>query len=584
MSLKESTGEVPLYLRARAKLRSWQRHASPRVVTWIKEGVKVPLLGKLEPFDRTIRWRKTGFMMEEGGAVQAAESEVQRLLKSGVLEKVEVGQALFVSPIFVVPKPGQPGKWRLIHDLRWLNEHCVPALKFKQEKIGNLEYLACPGDEMISWDMLDGFYMVGIHPDHRKYFQFELNGEIYQYTALPMGWTWSPYIYHKCMRPFVKLLRKRGLKIHDYVDDLLAIFQAGHGPWAQTVIQRTLAMFGLARKVTKGCWEPTTRLQHLGLIIDLKEGTVQPTPERRQQFIKLGNKLRFQSLRRRRTVECRLLQRYLGVAQFLAIGAPELLTWARPLYAPIRPAVRKEVRLSGAQIKRIGQMSRWVETYPTWKLWKEPTRWLVTDASQTGWGAFVQDNQGQILGSSSGLWGPMEGRYHITRKEQKSIKKGVLALGAHLVGHDWGEVTDASAVVGTMSKRCSRSPAMQKEVTALTRVLHSLGISWPVSLLKVGTKENRYADALSRRWIGGALVGATQPLKILSKEVGPILRSLIRNRSHGVPIRLPEWQGQAWFSLLSEFKDIKKDSSLTSGYQLVTSLDPSLKTFMLKED
>jgi hypothetical protein len=57
------------------------------------------------------------------------------------------------------------------------------------------------GDWAISFDLEDGFHAIPIHPDDRKYFTFFIGGKVCQFAALPFGWTLSPFIFTKVMRP-----------------------------------------------------------------------------------------------------------------------------------------------------------------------------------------------------------------------------------------------------------------------------------------------------------------------------------------------------------------------------------------------
>ena len=35
---------------------------------------------------------------------------------------------------------------------------------------------------------------IPIHPDDRKYFTFSIGGKVFQFAALPFGWTLSPFV------------------------------------------------------------------------------------------------------------------------------------------------------------------------------------------------------------------------------------------------------------------------------------------------------------------------------------------------------------------------------------------------------
>jgi hypothetical protein len=50
------------------------------------------------------------------------------------------------------------------------------------------------GDWAISFD---GFHAIPIHPDDRECFTFSIGGKVFQFAALPFGWTLSPFVFTK---------------------------------------------------------------------------------------------------------------------------------------------------------------------------------------------------------------------------------------------------------------------------------------------------------------------------------------------------------------------------------------------------
>eukprot|EP00873_Tetraselmis_striata_P009240 jgi/Tetstr1/429504/TSEL_019409.t1 len=119
-------------------------------------------------------------------------NELARFLASGAWEESHC--ARWASRLILVPKPGV-SKWRLIIDLRPLNRYCEERdLSF--ETLTRLRHLVRPGDYMLSMDLEDGFYAVGIAPEDRDYFTIDYRGKLYRLAGLPMGWRLSPY--HVC--------------------------------------------------------------------------------------------------------------------------------------------------------------------------------------------------------------------------------------------------------------------------------------------------------------------------------------------------------------------------------------------------
>lgn len=111
----------------------------------------------------------------------------------------------YVSKAFLVAKPGV-NSWRLVLDLRHLNSYCQ-AYGMRMETLKKLQKVMRGGEWMASFDLKDGFYALGIAREHRKYFTFEVAGEMLQYAALPMGWNGSPWVFTKFTQVLTSFLR-----------------------------------------------------------------------------------------------------------------------------------------------------------------------------------------------------------------------------------------------------------------------------------------------------------------------------------------------------------------------------------------
>jgi hypothetical protein len=131
------------------------------------------------------------------------KEEIERLKISGVLRTVE--HSRWISRAFLVPKPAGSG-WRLIVDLREINAHCQTR-KMKMETLRSLRLIAKPGDHWVSFDLKDGFYSLAIDPKDREAFTVNLDGQLLQFCALPMGWSLSPFVFQKLTEVFTDHLR-----------------------------------------------------------------------------------------------------------------------------------------------------------------------------------------------------------------------------------------------------------------------------------------------------------------------------------------------------------------------------------------
>ncbi len=72
-----------------------------------------------------------------------------------------------MSRLFLVPKGTD--KWRIIIDLRYINDFCEKrSMEF--ETLRRVRHLARRNNYMLSLDLMDGYYAVGVAREDRDYF------------------------------------------------------------------------------------------------------------------------------------------------------------------------------------------------------------------------------------------------------------------------------------------------------------------------------------------------------------------------------------------------------------------------------
>jgi hypothetical protein len=140
------------------------------------------------------------------------------MLAAGAISKMPTGQKpAVVIPLGVVPK-GNSGKFRLIINTRYVNEHLIYK-NFKLEGLSDLADMAEKGVFPISFDLTSGYYHVGLHPRTRTYTGFNWKGEYYIYNCLPFALATAPWVFSKVMRELVMYWRRGGLIVLPYLED-----------------------------------------------------------------------------------------------------------------------------------------------------------------------------------------------------------------------------------------------------------------------------------------------------------------------------------------------------------------------------
>jgi hypothetical protein len=69
-------------------------------------------------------------------------------------------------------------------------------------------------------DLKDAYVVVPMHIDFQKFLIFENEGVIYRHKSLAFGLSVAPRIFSKIMRYAIEPLRKEGIRIIYYLDDV----------------------------------------------------------------------------------------------------------------------------------------------------------------------------------------------------------------------------------------------------------------------------------------------------------------------------------------------------------------------------
>lgn len=152
------------------------------------------------------------------------DQEVQEMLSKGVIVQVPPCKNQFLSNLFLVHK--KDGGQRPVINLKNLN-HFVMYQHFKMEGLYMVKDLLQKGDYLIKIDLKDAYSVMSISPIHRKYLRFQTGeGSIFEYTALPFGLGEAPRLFTKTLKPVIGLLRRLGIRMIVYLDDILLMAES----------------------------------------------------------------------------------------------------------------------------------------------------------------------------------------------------------------------------------------------------------------------------------------------------------------------------------------------------------------------
>ena len=183
------------------------------------------------------------------------------------------------SPIGLIPKPHQPGKWRLIVDLssphgNSVNDAISPAI-CHMHYASVLDAAAIitelgPGSQLAKMDLHQAYRNVPVHADDHPLLAIKWGNETYVDTALPFGLRSAPNIFAAVADALAWIMSTNGVtrQLH-YLDDFLILGPPNSNECAASLqsaleVCRRLGV-PVASHKTEG---PATRLTFLGIQID----------------------------------------------------------------------------------------------------------------------------------------------------------------------------------------------------------------------------------------------------------------------------------------------------------------------------
>jgi Reverse transcriptase (RNA-dependent DNA polymerase) len=191
---------------------------------------------------------------------------------------------------------------------------------------------------MVSFDIQAGYRHFRLAPQMGDWFLFRYDGRFYRGISLPFGWGRSPMWFIQLMVPMVRKLRQQ-YRVLAYLDDfLICPVKSGRvasmracGKTTQ-VIDKLISSLGLTRHPTKGEWVGSTRVEHLGCVIDSDRMRFYIAPRKIAKVHGIARTILRQARKVRLWVSRDRSRSFCGVCVSLSLAMPFARFYTRTLF------------------------------------------------------------------------------------------------------------------------------------------------------------------------------------------------------------------------------------------------------------
>ena len=318
------------------------------------------------------------------------KNAILQLVNKGAVSRCELCPGEFYSPYFLRQKSN--GEDRFILNLKQLNKFITPP-HFKMEDIRTALRLMSVNCYLASIDLKDAYLLMPIFKNHRKFLRFSFDGINYEFTCMPFGLCTAPYTFTKLMKPVAQKLRKKGIILVIYLDDILILSNSeSQCRLDVTLTIKLLESLGFIINLQKSALNPSKRCTFLGFVLNSEAFCIE-LPDKKRKLI---GYLAKQFLTRDRC-KIRELAQLIGtlVAACPAISYGWLYTkkLERAKYLALQES-DKNFKASMSLSPELKEDLQWwihkVEASVNPIRKHTYSKVIFSDASRSGWGAFLR--------------------------------------------------------------------------------------------------------------------------------------------------------------------------------------------------
>jgi hypothetical protein len=388
-------------------------------------------------------------------------------------------------------------KWRVVHDLTYVNEFCEHE-HFHMESIKDLLESLLPGYSLYRMDMADAYHHIGMHRGHWTYLGFRWQGVDYVFTIVPFGLCSAPRLFHTFVRPLVRHLREHGLRFVTFLDDFFFGTPSERASRENAWVQQWFAALGLRlspkRHKTTPVGQESPQCEGLGFVVKADCNEWSLAPHRVESIRLLAERMSVARVLMYKDVASLAGKLLSGVD----ILSPTLRLYTHEMFNLLRTvesrryvgefvpsaALRFELEFWAAQDLSL-------VTAPIWDR-RDVSFELSTDASQFGWGAVLRALGGRAWRAGGPLpeeiascLGVSDSSHNSsTVRELSAVASALPALAALWPSDPFvlRLAVDSQAAAGALRKGASRSdvlfPWLVSIFSSLQRFNITLRVQW----------------------------------------------------------------------------------------------------------
>ena len=430
---------------------------------------------------------------------------VRAELQEGRLIRLSGATPLRVSRVGVIPKPHQPGKWRLITDLSFpkgesvndgiWSEVCSVSYATVDDAVRCIKTLG-RGALLAKFDIANAYRAIPVHPADRLLLGLSWRGDTLVDGALPFGLRSAPKLFTAVADALLWAIGRRNV-VHamHYLDDFLLLGPSNSSECSRA-LQESLRLcdrlgFPIAPHKLEG---PASRLSFLGILIDSENDTLSLTADKCARLRSAISEWRGRKFCRKRELlsligqlqhACRVVRAgrtFLRRMIDLSSTARDLDHWVR-----LNLGFRSDLQWWNLFLEDWNGVAMCNSV-----IYRAPEATITSDASgRWGCGAFTDGGEWFQF-----RWPAEWEGVHITSKQLLPIVAACAVWGSLWQGCTVRCLCDNAAVVAIIRSGSSRDPCVMHLMRCLFFfVAHYQLVLSPVH---IPGKQNEAADNLSR--------------------------------------------------------------------------------------